>query len=340
MNKLYNDPYGDRHKRIIKIYSLPENYNVKEAGERPNNVLKWCAQPEKTQYPIDTPERTVVSWCHANEDRELTGTTRNRVLSTIKEAADWWNVKLPEARTEEVGPAYTFTVKHASGEDEYAVNNTTDLKKYAETIIKEASDYSYETRNQIANAILDAPAHLKNSLDTDTLDKLQLAAGEMMVSKYDIKAACDIRASYLDNMGRRELGTAVRQLGGLIKDDKHLTKDVVVKIATEIDRVDRSAGFTVYYGSGALAPVEHSFGGVPYTKVKEAADDMLILNDKVVTSKRAIAANRDQVDAFFMKIAGEDTTEMSTPAILDKLENMDTLLKDAFIDINFTLTRA
>lgn len=332
MNSLFNDPRGERHGRIGKIYGLPPGFNAKEAGDRPRDVMKWCAQPEESRYPFNTPERTVVSWCHANEDHSLSGGTRARVLASLKEAADWWGVELPKQQVIEEQPAWSFKVAHAKGEDTYNVNSPADVRTYAEQIIKNASEYSYDTRRQVAAALLKAPAPLRTALDAAAMEGLECAAGSMMVTPLDVKAACDIRASYLEGMEQHGLGAAVRDLGSLPKGG-FVEPDLLIKIAAEIDKVDRAAGLTAYYSSGELVPAEQSFGGIPYSRVKEACEDMVPLSNGATTSVRAILANRDQVDGFFLKMAGEDVSGLEPAALIRKVSEMDDIMTGAFTDL-------
>lgn len=337
MNSLFNDPYGDRHARISKIYALPENFNMKEAGDRPSNALRWCAQPEKTLYPTDSPERTVVSWCHANEDRDLHGGTRERVLGNIKEAAEWWGVELPRASVLIEEPTYSFTVKHANDEeDEHHIYTSRELLHFAEEITKNAADYNFDTRHQVAEAILRAPSVLRKDFSRELLEDMERMAGDAMVSKYDVKAACDIRAGMLEDNRRFDLARELRRMGDSFTD-RMLDRDTVIKIAREMDTIDRAAELTTHYHTGRLLPAELSLEGAPFSQIKEAAEDMVVIDKTTVTSRRAIAAHRKQVDDFFLKLAGEDTTGISVPELIDKLEGMDDIMREAFIDLSGSL---
>lgn len=332
MNGLFNDPQGTRHVRICKIYGLDPNYNAKEAGDAPSDSMSWCAQPEKGKYPIDNPERTVVSWCHANYDRTLDGDTKTRVLYNIKKAADWWNVTLPEEKRDAPQVTYTFKVATEEGVDTYDVTDSLSLTRYAELICKNATDYSYDTRRQVAQALLDAPDALKTGLSPDTLTTLELAAGRMMVSANDVKAACDIRASYLEAAGHSDLGQDLRDIGALAEGE-FVPREYLIKTASLMDLTDRAVGLTAYFADGTLVPAELSFAGIPYSHVKQATEDTLPLNNGRLTTKSAVLANREAVEHFFVKLAGESLKDAPNSRLFERLAEMDELETDAFADI-------
>lgn len=332
MNALFNDPHGVRHARICNIYGLGPEYNAKEAGEAPRNVMDWCARPEVTQYPLDTPERTVVSWCHANEDRTLPDDVRTRVLASVKKAADWWGVELPVAR-EETSPAkHTFKVATEAGEDVYVIHDARDALHFAELICKNAADYSYDTRRQVAQALLSAPADIKACYPPDTRSDLELAAGDQLASAADVKIACDIRAGYLEALEKPEMGADLRELGNLAKG-AFVDRDFLVKTASMIDQLDRAMELTVYYADGTLLPAERSFCGIPYSHAKQAAEDMVPLNNGRITSVRAVLANRETVNDFFIKLAGEDVSKDTADVLVQKLQGMDEIQTDAFASL-------
>lgn len=332
MNLLFNDPHGTRHAHICKIYGLDQNYNAKEAGDAPSDTMNWCALPEKGQYPTDTPERTVVSWCHANYDRTLQGDTKGRVLYGIKKAADWWGIELPKEKVEQPKAVYSFKVATENGDDTYTVRDSLSVAKYADLISKNASYYSYDTRRQVAQGLLDAPDNFKAGLTPDVLASLELAAGRMMASANDVKAACDIRASYAEASGHPDIGNDLRELGDMAKGD-FVPVECLVKTASAIDLVDRSLGLTVYFKDGTLLPAEQSFAGIPYSHVKQAFDDTLPLNNGRTTTRSLVLSNRSAVETFFSKIAGEDLSKASNEDLCWRVANMDELETDAFDDI-------
>lgn len=332
MNTLFNDPHGTRHVHVCKIYGLDPNYNAKEAGDVPKDTMTWCAQPENSRYPMDTPERTVISWCHANQDRTLSGDARSRVLAGIKQAADWWGVDLPKEQKEEKPIQYTFKVATDSGEDVYKVTDSLAALKYADLVCKQAADFSYDTRRQVAQALLDGPPSIQTGFTPEIVGNLELAAGRMMVSATDIKAACDIRASYLEAAGHTDLGNDLRELGSLAEGD-FVPMDSVVKTASMLDYTDRAAGLTAYFKDGTLLPAEQSFGGIPYSHVKQAADDLLPLTDGAMTTRKAVLANRDAVENFFIKLAGEDLSKASNDDLFKRIGIMDALETSAFANI-------
>lgn len=332
MNSLFNDPGGVKHPHLCKIYGLSPDYNAKEAGDAPSSAMKWCAQPEKGRYPTDTPERTVVSWCHASHDQSLKGNARAMVLDNIKEAADWWGVELPEKTKKVPSRVYTFKVATEEGEDTYEITGASDAEQYARLIVKRAADYSYDTRRQVAEGVLGAPDEMMSGVSPGSLADLEVAAGRAMVGATGMKAACDIRASYLEAAGLDDLGGELRRLGDMARGD-FLSHAAVVKAASAIDLADRAAGLTAYFKDGTLLPAEHSMAGIPYSHVKKAADDALELNGGRITTKGTVLANRETVDGFFAKIAGEDTKGLDTQGLFARLTGMDELETDAFDDL-------
>ena len=315
----------------VRYTDWTPNYNAKEAGDVPKDTMTWCAQPENSRYPMDTPERTVISWCHANQDRTLSGDARSRVLAGIKQAADWWGVDLPKEQKEEKPIQYTFKVATDSGEDVYKVTDSLAALKYADLVCKQAADFSYDTRRQVAQALLDGPPSIQTGFTPEIVGNLELAAGRMMVSATDIKAACDIRASYLEAAGHTDLGNDLRELGSLAEGD-FVPMDSVVKPLPCLTTLTAPQDLLHISKTAHCFPLNRVLGNsIPH--VKQAADDLLPLTDGAMTTRKAVLANRDAVENFFIKLAGEDLSKASNDDLFKRIGLMDALETSAFANI-------
>ena len=330
MNNPYNDCNALRHEEICLLYGLdPHVHNIKEAEEAPRSRLYgW---PEAERYPLDTPNRTRLSWAYANEDAE--GETRERILGNIKKAADFWKITLPERHEEKAEDAlYVLKVSGDGWHDDYRINNAAELKSIVDHVRKNASDFSYDTRLQYANGVVGAPRELKKLLSDDDVDWIRHVKGEILTDGESIKKACDIRASCMEQMGHPELGEVFRNVSANIKDMDVIDVPFIRKVASAMDLADRSTGANTFYGSLIQLP-EFSIEGYTPEQIKRANEDMVVMDETHMTSRTRIAMHRGKVDDFFMKIAGEDTRTLSLNDVVKRMENMDAIERDAFQDI-------
>ena len=331
MKNPYNDNHALRHEAICDLYGLdPHVHNIKEAEEAPRT--KFYGWPEAERYPLDTPERTVLSWAYANED--TTGETRDKVLANIKKAADFWKVELPSRKEASADDAkHVITIKGEGWEDSYKISNATELKSIVDYIRKNASDFSYTTRVQYAEGISSAPAELKESLSTSDFDWIRRVKGEMLTDGKSVKKACDKRAFYLEELHEDDTAGIFRRLSAKIADDDVLKTDTVRKVAAAMDIIDRTYGLNVMYGQGIIDLPELDIKGMTPETVKQAYDNMVFLDDGTLTARSRILEHRDKVDDFFSKVSGEDTSSFSLDQIVDRITKMDSVERDAFKDI-------
>ena len=187
MNKFFDDSDQLKWSRISNLYGLAPDFNTKEASDKIN--ISDMAYPEKGLYPINTPNNTVMSYCYASEDMSIPSDTKDRVLASIKNAADFWGVTLP-VKTVKPQPkktTYTIKVSSESGVDVHEVNNDTELKSIVTYLEKHASDFCYESRRQIAEAVLHAPAEFKKQLTREDIKKkkLRVKLGHNMPTIWD-----------------------------------------------------------------------------------------------------------------------------------------------------------
>jgi len=331
MKNPYNDTHALRHEAICDLYGLdPHAHNIKEAEEAPR--ARYYGWPEAERYPVDTPERTVLSWAYANED--TTGETREKVLANIKKAADFWNIDLPERKEDSSDEAlHVIKISGDGWTDEYKISNATELKSIVNHVRKNASDFSYGTRVQYAEGISNAPVELKSSLNEDDLDWLRRVKGEILTSGKNVKKACDKRAFYLEEYGENETAEIFRKLSAKMSDEDVIKKDTVRKVASAMDVIDRTYGLNVMYGQGHIDLPELDIKGMTPETVKQAYDNMVVLSDGSMTGKSLILENRAKIDDFFSKVSGEDTSSFTLDQVAERVSKMDKIELDAFRDI-------
>ena len=330
MNNPYNDSNALRHEEICSLYGLdPHVHNIKEAEDAPRaRLYGW---PEAERYPLDTPDRTRLSWAYASEDMD--GGQRDYVLGNIKKAAEFWKIDLPE-RKDVSGDDAKLLLKVAGDgwADEYRINTAAEVKSIVDHVRKNASDFSYGTRLQYANGISGAPKELLKALSPDDVDWLRRVKGEILTDGACVKKACCERAACMEQMGHPELGEVFRGIAGKMANEDVVKAEVVRKVASAMDFADRSTGANVLYGSTISLP-EFSIEGYTPEALKQANDEMTVLSETKMTTRSRIIRNRDKVDDFFMKIAGEDTSKLTLDAVVKRMKDMDAVERDAFEDI-------
>jgi len=331
MNNYFNDPQGIELARISKIYGLSSQVNAKVAADTSVPTYRNCAIPESTRYPIDSPERTMLSWCYVNEDRSLEPKTRERAVAAIKKAADYWAIELP--KVPEKAPAETFQFKVASEKavDTIVVRNAVDVRDLVDKIASSPMDYSYDTRRQIAEGILSTPQQYRELLTGDDYDFLDRTAGNVMVTPMDVKCACDIRAVCLEEQRKPELAKMLREAGNAFKDTVP-TKQTVIKLANLLDYADRTGNLDSYMKNGTLIPAEHSLEGVPARDVERFLNNIVVLKTGSATVKEDLANNREKIIDFFKKIIGYDVSDRSDADIASMIENLSEVDARAFTD--------
>lgn len=333
MNKFFDDSDQLKWDRISNLYGVPQDFNVKEAADTKFISISDFAYPEKELYPINTPKNTIVSYCYANEDTNIPADTKQRVLASIKNAADFWGVKLPNRIAEKpvVTKKHVIKVATEKGTQQYTVNNDTELKGIVDYLEKNASDFSYASRRQIAMGVLNAPKEFQKQLTRNDLVNLQKTAGDMFVAPSDIKVACEIRAQYADAMGKQEFGKILRDFGKM--QPAKITKEMVIKTASMLDYVDRVTGMNEMYRDGKLAVPEYSIHGAAKADVELFIDKTIGMKNGSAFVKNDIITNKDKVLSFFKDFTGEDLSKESDANIFTKIASLDEVGANAFQEI-------
>ena len=333
MKKYFNDPLGIELVDIAKNYKLDLYMDVKEASTsdiKPS--INDFAYPEKLLYPVHTPEATALSWCYVKENSDLPKDIKQKALDTIKEAAEYWDVKLPSRIKEEKEQKQTLTFKVATEDtvDTYTIHAPGNITQIYEQITKRASDYTYDTRQQLAEQILSAPSYFKADLSTDQIETLQKIAGDMLVTADDIKNACNTRAYMIDVMGKPELAEILKEAAESTPAEGIAPKKVIVKIANMLDFASRSAGIKSVAGDKAYGNVEDLFNGIPERGVRYFHESTVALKNGSAVRKIEIVKNREAINSFFDKYAGEDVTSLTRDDLIDKIEELPESTADAF----------
>lgn len=333
MSDYYNDPAGVELARITKLYSLGPGSGAKEAAEDTAvPSLRDYAWPDKSRYPVDSPGRTLLSWCYAKEATDLPTEDVDRVLGAIKAAADFWGVTLP-VRAEDPhdeGPAVAIKVASGGREDTYTVDTPDAMLQLVGQLRKSAGDQTYDARRQLAEQVLAAPGALRALLSPEDILSLQRTAGDALVTGSDVKAACADRAMSLEFNHHPALAALVREAGDTIKADTIVGKEAVVRVSRLIDYATRAAGLKA---AADTVPVEDMLAGIPNTEVARFTSSVLALKNGSAVPKSAIVGNRQAVDEFFAKLAGEDVSKLAEPALFDRVAGMDLIEADAFANI-------
>ena len=332
MNKYFNDTDQTKLAHIVNVYDLPEDVNQKEASEDEFISYSDLAYPERGLYPVNTPLNVKLAYCYASDDDSIPADIRERVLNTIKTAADFWQVELPKKKeVAAVHPSYSIKISHEDGSVENQdIFNDSELKDVVKYMAKHASEFPYDTRRQIAESILEAPENLRKQLTRNDIVFLQKTAGDQFVSPLDVKVACMIRSTYVKNEGHPELADILDNVP--CKANQQVTKPMIVKLASMFDRVDRVTGLNRLYGT-ELATPEDSLNGVAKIDVELFNNNVVAMKNGSAVVKSDIIENRDKVEEFFSKISGEDVTAINDTCLFEKIANLSDIEAEAFNDI-------
>lgn len=333
MNKFFNDEDQLLLDRITNVYDIPPYVNLKEASDKRPNISDF-AYPEKELYPINSPTKTALSFCYASEDNSIPADIKRRVIASIKNAAEFWNISLPakKEKTDSISSlTYTIKVSSDSGTDIYDIHNDSELKEVVAYIQKNAADLSYNSRKQIAAAVLNAPAEFKKQLTRQDVISLQRTSGDMFVTPSDVKVACEIRAQYASSMGHDDVASMLRDFGNM--QPAKLNNKMVTKIASILDFADRLTGMTCLYKDGKLALPEHSINGVARADVELFVDKTIGMKNGSAFVKNDIVNEKNKVVSFFKDYTGEDLSKASDADIFVKIASLDETGANAFQEL-------
>lgn len=337
MRNYFNDPAGIELARINKIYGLDQWFNVKLAAEYQDAPsLKDYAYPDKMLYPIDTPERTALSWCYVKESKDIPAEDLPRVMIALKEAVDFWDIPTPARLVEEkvevdITPI-TFKVASEGVEDTIAINSPENLLQVVDLIRKTAGDFSYDTRRQLAAQTLAAPSEMKVRLTRDDILFLQKTAGDMLVTSDDIRLACATRAIMVNEAGHPDLANILKEAADSTPKEGFVPKKALIKVSCLIDYATRAAGLKTADDPNLL-PVELLLKGIPESEVRRFTQSVLALKNGSAVAKKSVVDNRDEVNEFFNRVAGENVCAMDEESLFNRIDCMDDIEANAFVNV-------
>lgn len=335
MSRYFNDPLGIELATIRKVYGLDKHLDVKQASQNPEKpTINDYAYPEELLYPVNSPENTTLSYCYVKES-SLPADIKERVLTSVKQAADFWGITLPQRLELPSEEPETLTFKVASGDkvDTYTIHAPGNISQIYEQITKHAADYTYTTRQQLADQILRSPSEYRTELTTDHLTQLQKIAGDMLVTSNDIKRACEHRAYVIEQHGHPELAKKVKEAAEATPEEGFAPRRAIIKIANVLDYASRIAGIKTTSGDKAYAPVEELFRGIPESDVKAFVDGTVALKNGSAVIKSRLLRKRSVVEDYFSKYAGEDIKTLSNDDVVAKVADLDEGSADAFATI-------
>lgn len=334
MNVFFNDSNQTQLSHIVNLYGLGDEVNSKQASEPTAISFTDLAYPEKMLYPINTPFATKLAYCYASEDDTIPADTKNRVIATIKQAADFWGIDLPARKQEAAKPApYEIKVAYEDAPEDLApVRNATELKSICDYVSKKASELSYDARRQIAEGVLNAPKELRSLLSREDIARMQKTAGEMFISPENIRIALKIRAEYIEGSGLKAISDMIKTASDNVGATVYKKSDVI-SILQALHYADKYASLDRMYDSGHLPLPENSLSGVAKIDVEAFCDNVVALKTGSMITKSDIGIKRDAINKFFTNYEGVDTSSMSVNDLTTKIASMPVEDATAFEEI-------
>lgn len=261
------------------------------------------ADPAERTYPLNDKSNTWLSRMYFELfDKEAMDSGKAHIVGRrINEAAEFWGIPEMEKRAEK--PFHVHEIPLTVGEEvihTVKVASSSDMEKAASELLDGKGSLSYSVRKQYARGLLKAPEDFKTSLDGDTLEKLEKTAGFGMTTRPRAGQAILDRVCLLGSYP--EYSEKLTELGKSLPDTMSI--NVLDKIASSLDLVDRCCEFTRYYGKG-LNPPEMDLFEVTEKQAMEMKAEVVPLTNGNIVHRTAIEKDAFVIDAFFKQYFGK-----------------------------------
>ena len=310
MSSAFNDP---THATLLKIWNEMEVPGFVKEAESVNDqnfdvvAVAHYGDPANRLYPLNTKSNAWLSREHFGRDKAgLEKKAAEVIGARIEKMASFWGLDNSiQVRAE---PAH-HTIHQIEIEDDIdkqmiKIDVTGHYKEAAERFCIDRRDYPFGMRRSFARQMLAAPADVQEPLEPETTEVLCKMAGYGSCTADSARDAifmrmCMVRRKDPATFG--QLTKVAKQVQGM---EGILDMKVLQKVAVLLDYVDRSNGFHVKYGNGINFPEDDLFH---FTEKKASAvrDEALVLSDGTIVNRFALLAEKDKVDEYFEKIAGD-----------------------------------
>ena len=242
-----------------------------EIGQLPPHVF---ADPQHRKFPVHTKAATWLAHAYFNQCApHYSNEERGFIQQRISKAAAFWGINSQLAEFDrQWDRLHAFHAPHDLPDDQYAliyktaeytirkfpIPNAACVKLAGERLFADRHRYTYPMRKFAARRILRAQKAANVTLQPETADYLNRAAGEGSAIPLDVSVKLANRAIMIKR-DHPELAMKLAELATSIESEKYLPAAKLEKLAGLVDSVDQKTGLFRYYYEGVPMPEEFCF---------------------------------------------------------------------------------
>ena len=252
--------------KIAKMVELPDF--VKEAElttVEDINGLRSAAFADSTnrKFPIHTAADTWLSWAYfcKHGQKSYGESEMSKIASKITEAAALWKVQLPRFYFEKLA-AEAVKIKYVyRGQEKAAteVHSVEELEKIAQDLLTNRARYPYEMRRDAARQVLSAVTCFDFQFPINTERSLQKMAAYGAGTLDETLKVLQVRKIAVKD---KVLSDKLAEAQDIVKEAAAqglLRPDLLDKMASFVDAIDRLSDMHVKYNHGLQSPEEGLF---------------------------------------------------------------------------------
>jgi hypothetical protein len=305
------DVYGDTslHGAVSALRENPEYYDDVSQAEidyddkqkLPESSFAW---PEERAYPISGRDMAILSALYRNQyPPENEGVAvPPQVDANLEKAAYLYDFKLPSRKTKKEASQVKISSEDylLPSEQKFPVRNIKEAAMVEKIIVKNAHVMGYDHLSQAAFRLIEKVATYKGG--KSNIEKLHPVilkhAGLTLSNKDLLEASINRRLDFSKN---EKCNEAYAKLAAMV-DDTDFNRENLLKIASVLEQLDKTAQVRHLYDKHILNPIESVFNTLKpfsaHTVEKTASEG-------VFTEEMAESVNEEQVRALL----GDDVLE-------------------------------
>jgi len=314
--------------------------NQKEASELPVNAF---ADDITRTFPIHTAADTWLSCAYYNKaaselnvylEKTASG---ERIKERLNQACEFWGIEPPVLRQLTKAASAGIRIEYKVGDtvhDSTSVSSPEELTKVAEDIIQNTHRYPWQMRRDVGRQVLAAAPALSLSFSGSMQDQLNKSAG-YGVGDVSAVARAITQRQVATRRYHTELQPGLSELKEAVDSSARngvLSPDMLDKVASVLDAVDRVASLHIYYQGEFQAPEKQIYTTTmsqidSFTKLSHQLPDGRYVPKDILMSDRA----RDYAEAMLgEKVASlEDYEKLNKRQSWTMYDYVQTLCKEA-----------
>lgn len=263
-------------------------------GEEVRSSLNTAAFADRVnrRFPVNSAADTILSKAYATKVANLA----DGVMAEIDTALDMYNVDRNLFNTTKVAQVKREPNYLLEGQKKWDLNKNTSIKLAEQALFRNKNKLAPKTLSTASLKLIKEAYSRGEEVNTSTLRHAGLV-------QCDSKYASDwleVRAHKATNPN---VASAFTKLAGVMaKVDNSISRDDLIKVSSAIDKLDKTAGFTKYYGRKLPDPVETIFN------TKTAMQAMLNLGGKDIPIEKLMSVSPE----VYGDILGSDIVDEIT----------------------------